>query len=200
MDSKSLVSWVIMVMMVCGGRSDFAQDRKRCQDQLVSLSSCIEFVSGDAKAPTKSCCSELSKDVIKSKLCLCILVKDRNEPQLGFKLNATLALTLIPLCHIPSDASVCPQLLELAPNSPEAQIFEQFNTTSSAVDSGTFCFALVFVVSSLLCLLLSHSCQFSLLSVATDTIPSSSTKGLRQAAIHGVVFTCILLSVFITII
>ncbi|KAL0383783.1 UNVERIFIED_CONTAM: protein YLS3 [Sesamum calycinum] len=170
MDSKSLVSWVIMVMMVCGGRSDFAQDRKRCQDQLVSLSSCIEFVSGDAKAPTQSCCSELSKDVIKSKLCLCILVKDRNEPQLGFKLNATLALTLIPLCHIPSDASVCPQLLELAPNSPEAQIFEQFNTTSSAVDS-----------------------------VGTDTIPSSSTKGLRQAAIHGVVFTCILLSVFITI-
>ncbi|KAK4413064.1 protein YLS3 [Sesamum alatum] len=140
MDSKSLVSWVMVVIMVCGARSDFAQDKKMCQDQLVSLSSCVNFVSGDAKAPTPSCCSELRKDVSKSKLCLCILVKDRNEPQLGFKLNATLALALIPICHIPSDASVCPELLHLSPNSSEAQIFEQqFNTTSASggiVDTG----------------------------------------------------------------
>ncbi|KAI3472130.1 hypothetical protein Pfo_029618 [Paulownia fortunei] len=137
MDSKSLISFLIILMMVCGVSSDFAQDKKECQDQLVSLSPCLTFVSGDAKAPTPTCCTELKKDVTKSKLCLCILIKDRNEPGVGFKLNATLALGLIPICRIHSNATDCPgmQTLHLSPNSPEAQVFEQFDNTSGVGSS-----------------------------------------------------------------
>ncbi|PIN07167.1 hypothetical protein CDL12_20258 [Handroanthus impetiginosus] len=161
MDSKSLIPCLILSVMICHVSSDFAQDKKQCKDQLISLSSCITYVSGDAKAPSPTCCSELTKDVSKTKLCLCILVKDRNEPGLGFKLNATLALSLIPVCHIHTNATICQELLHLAPNSPEAQIFKQLNNISGVGNS----------------------------SSSGEITPSSSTtlsiKGFRPAAIYG---------------
>lgn len=110
MDSKSSIPCLVILMMVCGMSSDFAQDKKECQDQLVSLSPCLAFATGNALAPTPTCCTQLKKDFHKSKFCLCVLVKDRNEPGLGFKLNATLALSLIPLCQIHSNATVCPSM------------------------------------------------------------------------------------------
>lgn len=98
---------IILMILIVHVRPDFTQDKKECQDQLVSLSPCITFVTGDDKAPTPICCSRLKENVEKSKLCLCILVKDRDEPSLGFKLNATLALALIPICHIQTSTTVC---------------------------------------------------------------------------------------------
>ncbi|CAK9148438.1 unnamed protein product [Ilex paraguariensis] len=115
--------------------SDFAQDKKECKDQLIGLSPCLPFVSGESKSPTPACCSELRKDINTTRKCLCVLVKDRNEPGLGFKINATLALNLPSICHAPSNASDCLALLNLAPNSTDAQVFEQFASTNGA--SGT---------------------------------------------------------------
>ena len=57
------------------------EDTKQCQDQLIGLSPCQKFVSGDSKSPSPSCCSELRKDYNKTKRCLCVIVKDRNEPK-----------------------------------------------------------------------------------------------------------------------
>lgn len=102
-----VLSFVILMMAVCVS-SDFAHDKAQCQDQLLGLSSCLEYVTGDVKTPTPSCCTELSKDLINNTLCLCILVRDRNEPNLGFKLNATLALRLPSFCHVKSKATDCP--------------------------------------------------------------------------------------------
>ncbi|KAL2466268.1 Bifunctional inhibitor/lipid-transfer protein/seed storage 2S albumin superfamily protein [Abeliophyllum distichum] len=128
--------FVILMIVGCVS-SDFAQDKKECANQLLSLSSCIGFVSGEVKAPTPSCCTELRKDMMNNMLCLCILVRDRNEPSLGFKLNATLALRLPSVCHVQSNATACPDLLHLAPNSPEAQVFEQFGSSPTAGDLNT---------------------------------------------------------------
>ncbi|KAF9617929.1 hypothetical protein IFM89_039222 [Coptis chinensis] len=46
----------------------------------------------------------------KSKKCLCLLVKNRNDPSLGLKVNATLALNLPSICK--SDVSIadCPRM------------------------------------------------------------------------------------------
>ncbi|XP_047958310.1 non-specific lipid transfer protein GPI-anchored 22-like isoform X2 [Salvia hispanica] len=132
---KVLASSLMMLMMFCRSSSNFAQDKKVCQQQLVNLSSCLNFVTGDAKAPSPACCTELHQDIDKSKFCLCVLVRDRIEPSLGFKLNATRALSLNPLCKTNSNATICPELLHLSLNSPEAQIFEQFGNSTHAGDT-----------------------------------------------------------------
>nr|DAD30094.1 TPA_asm: hypothetical protein HUJ06_031562 [Nelumbo nucifera] len=116
----------VLVFMVGSVRSDIAQDKNECENQLIGLSTCLPYVGGQAKAPTLDCCSGLKEVVDKSKKCLCILVKDRNDPDLGIKVNVTLALSLPTACHTSANVSDCPALLHLAPNSPDAQVFEQF--------------------------------------------------------------------------
>lgn len=88
--------------------SDIEKDKEECANQLVGLATCLPYVGGDAKAPTPDCCTGLGVVLKTSKKCLCILVKDRDDPSLGVKINATLALGLPTLCHAPTNISECP--------------------------------------------------------------------------------------------
>ncbi|OVA20689.1 Bifunctional inhibitor/plant lipid transfer protein/seed storage helical domain [Macleaya cordata] len=121
-----LIIIIVMVMGMLGVRSDMGKEREECTDQLIKLSTCLPYVGGTARAPTPECCTDLKQVLSQSKKCLCILVKDRNDPALGLNINATLALSLPHICKSPADVSKCPVLLHLAPNSPEARVFEQF--------------------------------------------------------------------------
>ncbi|KAK9154586.1 hypothetical protein Sjap_002066 [Stephania japonica] len=116
----------VLLLLNCGVvRADMAKDRDDCANQLVGLATCLPYVSGTAKAPTLDCCTGLKEVLSKSRKCLCILVKDRNDPNLGFQINATLALGLLRPVK-----SLLMSLLHLAPNSPDAKVFEQFSGSS----------------------------------------------------------------------
>ncbi|XP_048137188.1 non-specific lipid transfer protein GPI-anchored 6-like isoform X2 [Rhodamnia argentea] len=118
---------MLMLMLLLGlSSSDSAQDRAECTDQLVGLATCLPYVGGDAAAPTPDCCSGMRLVLRKSLKCLCILVKDRNDPSLGLKVNTTLALSLPASCHAPVNVSQCTELLHLAPNSTDAEVFDGF--------------------------------------------------------------------------
>ncbi|XP_043690641.1 non-specific lipid transfer protein GPI-anchored 14-like isoform X2 [Telopea speciosissima] len=129
------LSYMLLLMMVSCVSSDTAKDREECANSLVGLATCLPYVSETAKAPTLDCCTGLKQVLDKNKKCLCILIKDRNDPSLGIKMNATLAMSLPDTCHAPANISKCPELLHLSPNSPDAQIFEQFANSSKG--SGT---------------------------------------------------------------
>ncbi|KAL5719457.1 hypothetical protein ACHQM5_012230 [Ranunculus cassubicifolius] len=118
---------LLIVNFVC---SDISKDRDECATQLVGLASCLPYVGGSAKAPTLDCCTGLKQVLANSKKCLCLLVKYRNDPQLGFEMNATLALSLPSTCNAPSHYSDCPTLLHLAPNSTEARDFERLDNST----------------------------------------------------------------------
>ncbi|XP_009776706.1 non-specific lipid transfer protein GPI-anchored 14-like [Nicotiana sylvestris] len=124
--SVTISNFILMLLMIGFASSDFAEDRKECQNQLLHLSSCLSYVGGDAQLPTPACCAQLRKDLHKTKYCLCLIVKDRNEPNIGYKINATLALGLPYVCGAPTNVSECPAILKLAPNSPDAQVFIDF--------------------------------------------------------------------------
>lgn len=94
----SLLILSVVVKQVFCGMSDFASDEAECGNALVGLAPCLEYVTGDAKAPTPDCCKGLQQVIAKSPKCLCILIKDRNDPKLGFKINAPKALTLPTTC------------------------------------------------------------------------------------------------------
>ncbi|CAK7342245.1 unnamed protein product [Dovyalis caffra] len=132
------VSCIMLFLMFDLAFSDLAADKRECSEQLGSLSACLPFVGGDTKNPAPACCSRLREEINKAQKCLCILVKDRNEPNLGFKINATLALSLPSICHAPANVSACPEMLHLSPNSSEAEVFEDFaaSNKSSAIVAG----------------------------------------------------------------
>lgn len=117
--------FLVISMMFSGANSDAAKDREECTNQLVGLAGCLPYIGGNAKAPTPDCCSGLKQVLKTNKKCLCVVVRDRNDPQLGLTINVTLALGLPSVCNAPANLSECPALLHMDPNSPEAQVFYQ---------------------------------------------------------------------------
>ncbi|PWA51962.1 bifunctional inhibitor/lipid-transfer protein/seed storage 2S albumin superfamily protein [Artemisia annua] len=107
------------------------KDKEECTEQLVGLATCLPYVGGNAKSPTPDCCTGLKQVLNTNKKCLCVVIKDRNDPDLGLTINVTLALGLPDVCHTPANVTKCPELLKLDPNSPEAQVFYQFGHSSS---------------------------------------------------------------------
>ncbi|KAI9084453.1 hypothetical protein K1719_033643 [Acacia pycnantha] len=114
----------LLLLQAGFGGSDLAQDRAECADKLVGLTGCLSYVSGQAKAPTLDCCNGFKDVLDKSNKCICILIKDRDDPNLGLKINATLAVKLPSICHAPFNITKCIDALHLAPNSKEAKEFE----------------------------------------------------------------------------
>ncbi|KAF9686492.1 hypothetical protein SADUNF_Sadunf03G0164300 [Salix dunnii] len=131
--TTSAISCILVLLMLVGSaKSDLQQDRAECANQLVGLATCLPYVGGDAKAPTLDCCSGLKQVLDKSEKCLCILIKDRDNPDLGIKFNVSLVAKLPSLCHSPVNVTECISLLHLPANSSEAKIFEEFaNITQS---------------------------------------------------------------------
>ncbi|TQD85108.1 hypothetical protein C1H46_029392 [Malus baccata] len=115
--------------------ADSAKDREECTQQLVGMATCLPYVGGQAKAPTPDCCSGLKQVLNNNKKCLCVIIKDRNDPELGLQINVTLALGLPSVCKAPANVSKCPELLHLDPKSPEAQVFYQLEDNSTKTAS-----------------------------------------------------------------
>ncbi|CAL5066566.1 unnamed protein product [Urochloa decumbens] len=138
MDSRAAAAAAIMVIVssaAAGVGGDFAADRAECSDKLVALATCLTYVQDEAAAPTPDCCAGLKTVLQTSRKCLCVLVKDKDDPSLGLKLNVTKALGLPAVCNAPANISDCPRLLNLAPNSKEAQVFEEYAKQAAAQKS-----------------------------------------------------------------
>ncbi|XP_052194015.1 non-specific lipid transfer protein GPI-anchored 14-like [Diospyros lotus] len=126
-----LVAAILMAWMFSCGSSGTDKDKEECTQQLVGMATCLPYVEGNAKAPTPDCCSGLKQVLKANKKCLCVIIKDRNDPDLGLTINVTLALGLPSACNAPANVSQCPALLHLPPNSPDAQVFYQFGNASN---------------------------------------------------------------------
>uniref|UniRef100_A0ACD5X9Y2 Uncharacterized protein n=1 Tax=Avena sativa TaxID=4498 RepID=A0ACD5X9Y2_AVESA len=128
--SGALALMLAAAFAVVVGRAgaDFAADRAECADRLMGLATCLTYVqaTATARAPTPDCCSGFRQVLGASKKCLCVLVKDRDEPALGLKINVTRAMNLPSVCAIPATFSDCPKILGMAPDAKEAEIFKQY--------------------------------------------------------------------------
>ncbi|KAE9601168.1 hypothetical protein Lal_00023887 [Lupinus albus] len=118
------LSSTFMLLLVGFASSDINKDKAECSNQLIGLANCIPYVESQAKDPTIDCCTGLKMVIDNSKRCLCVLIKDLDDPNLGLKINASLALNLPTACHTPTNLTQCVDLLHLAPKSPEAKVFE----------------------------------------------------------------------------
>ncbi|XP_021803879.1 protein YLS3-like, partial [Prunus avium] len=103
-----LVLLLIISISLGMAAADSAKDRDECTQQLAGMATCLPYVEGQAKTPTPDCCSGLKEVLNSNKKCLCVIIKDRNDPELGLQINVTLALGLPSICHVPANISKCP--------------------------------------------------------------------------------------------
>ncbi|KAI4385352.1 hypothetical protein MLD38_003390 [Melastoma candidum] len=137
---NNLTSVLVLVLLLAAlfGRSasNIDQDKAECADKVVGITSCLPYVAGDTNSPSLDCCTGLKTVIDNNKKCICLIIKDRDDPSLGLKINLTLALGLPKTCHTPTNITECVDLLHLDPNSTEAKVFEGSttagNTTTSA--------------------------------------------------------------------
>ncbi|KAL8055054.1 hypothetical protein ABFX02_04G031600 [Erythranthe guttata] len=88
---------IILVMSVL--LSNRARAQTGCTMAMVSLSPCLNYVTGNSTAPSTSCCTRLSTLVDSQPQCLCALLKG-GASSLGIAINQTLALALPAACNV----------------------------------------------------------------------------------------------------
>lgn len=100
----------VAMVAAAGVGGDIAADRKECTSQLMGLATCLTYVQeqATAAAPTPDCCAGLKTVLQMSRKCLCVLVKDKDDPNLGLKINVNKALGLPAACKVSANISDCP--------------------------------------------------------------------------------------------
>ncbi|XP_057453332.1 non-specific lipid transfer protein GPI-anchored 14-like isoform X2 [Lotus japonicus] len=132
-NKKALLHFMLLASMIVGiAMADSSTDKQECTEQLTGLATCLPYIQGESKAPPPDCCSGLKQVLKQNKKCLCLIIKDRNDPDLGgLMINVTSALSLPTVCNAPANISKCPELLHMDPKSKEAQVFYQLNKGSN---------------------------------------------------------------------
>ncbi|GKA92183.1 non-specific lipid-transfer protein-like protein [Tanacetum coccineum] len=70
-----------------------------CTNVLISLSPCLNYISGNTTTPSSSCCSQLSSVVTSQPQCLCQVLNGGGS-SLGLNINQTQALALPKACNV----------------------------------------------------------------------------------------------------
>ncbi|RZB61718.1 protein YLS3-like [Glycine soja] len=111
MDSNAclphLLVLAITLVLVSHAMGDSAKDKQKCAESLTGVATCLPYLGADAKAPTADCCSGLTQAMKTNKKCVCLILKDRDDPDLGLKINMTIAVGLPSLCKTPDNLSQC---------------------------------------------------------------------------------------------
>lgn len=70
-----------------------------CTTALISMSPCLNYITGNSTSPSQQCCRQLSSVVQSSPDCLCQVLNGGGS-QLGININQTQALELPKACNV----------------------------------------------------------------------------------------------------
>ncbi|KAJ6817002.1 non-specific lipid-transfer protein-like protein [Iris pallida] len=114
-----LVAIIAIIVLWAG-----ASAQSDCTTALISLSPCLNYVSGNDSTPSSSCCSQLANVVRSQPRCLCTIVNGGGS-SLGITINQTRALALPGACKVQTPpVSRCnaggagPSASPMSPRSP----------------------------------------------------------------------------------
>ena len=109
--SRALLGLLVLALMLTNHTkaADSPEEKQKCIEQLNGMTSCLPYLGGGAKAPTPECCDGLEQAIKNNnKRCICVIIKDLNDPDLGLKVNLTVFLGLPSICKAPDNFSQCP--------------------------------------------------------------------------------------------
>ncbi|XP_009779779.1 non-specific lipid transfer protein GPI-anchored 5-like [Nicotiana sylvestris] len=108
-----------------------------CQQVVVGLAPCLQYIEGNATSPSSGCCTQLATMVKTQPQCLCQVLNGEGS-SFGVNVNQTLALALPKACnaHTPS-LSLCKATSptgspEISPSTPSG---DRYSRSSPCGDS-----------------------------------------------------------------
>ncbi|XP_057457831.1 non-specific lipid transfer protein GPI-anchored 14-like [Lotus japonicus] len=117
----ALSSTLLLLLLVGFASSNLNQDAAECTYKLIGISYCSPYVFDQANgAPSKDCCTGIKEIDHNGKRCLCLLFQD-------VRFNVLRALKLPGACKTPVNFTQCVDVLQLAPQSREAKVFEGYD-------------------------------------------------------------------------
>ncbi|CAL0314558.1 unnamed protein product [Lupinus luteus] len=118
---------MVVVAMLCAG----AAAQSSCVNTLVSLSPCLNYITGNSSNPSSGCCSQLSTIVSSSPQCLCQVLNGAGS-SLGININQTQALALPSACKVQT-----PPTTQCNAASPVGTVADTPAESPNSVPSGT---------------------------------------------------------------
>ena len=94
-----LLITVLLAVALWGVTVAQTQTQSSCTSVLISLSPCLDYITGNASVPSSACCSQLASVVGSQPQCLCEVVNG-DASSVGLNINQTLALTLPSACKV----------------------------------------------------------------------------------------------------
>ncbi|CAN0857012.1 Non-specific lipid transfer protein GPI-anchored 5 [Linum grandiflorum] len=93
--AMSLGIVLLTMQLMAGG----ARAQSDCTNVLISLSPCLNYITGNSSTPPQQCCGQLATVVRSSPLCLCQLLNGGGS-SFGVNINQTRALELPRACNV----------------------------------------------------------------------------------------------------
>lgn len=98
-DTLVLKSMIIVatIAMLCG--CGMAQSSSGCTNVIISMSPCLNYITGNSSTPASGCCTQLASVVKSEPQCLCEVLNGGGL-SLGLNINQTQALELPRACNV----------------------------------------------------------------------------------------------------
>ncbi|KAH7522292.1 non-specific lipid transfer protein GPI-anchored 5 [Ziziphus jujuba] len=96
--AQKIVIGLVLVLVPMFWASASAQSSS-CTNVLISLSPCLDYITGNSSTPSSDCCTQLASVVRSSPQCLCEVLNGGGA-SLGINVNRTLALALPGACKV----------------------------------------------------------------------------------------------------
>ncbi|GKC73210.1 non-specific lipid-transfer protein-like protein [Tanacetum coccineum] len=87
---------ITMALLCCYG---MAQSSSGCTNVIISMSPCLNYISGNSSTPSSGCCTQLASVVKSQPQCLCEVLNGGGS-SLGLNINQTQALELPKACNV----------------------------------------------------------------------------------------------------
>ncbi|XP_027366918.1 non-specific lipid-transfer protein-like protein At2g13820 [Abrus precatorius] len=124
---KMKMGLVLVVMGILYGE---AAAQSSCTSVLVTLSPCLNYITGNSSTPSSGCCSQLASVVSSQPLCLCEVLNGGGS-SLGININQTQALALPGACNVQT-----PPISQCNANSPAESPNSDPSGTVPTTDNG----------------------------------------------------------------
>jgi hypothetical protein len=86
---------MVLVTMLWAG----AMAQSDCTNVLISMSPCLNYITGNSSTPSSQCCTQLASVVRSSPQCLCQVLNGGGS-SLGINVNQTQAIALPGACNV----------------------------------------------------------------------------------------------------
>lgn len=96
-----LLSISLVVASLWGITFTVAQSQSSCINVLLSLSPCLDYITGVSSTPSSNCCSQLASVITSQPQCLCEVVNgDASSIAASLNINQTQALGIPTACNL----------------------------------------------------------------------------------------------------